>query len=173
MQGGIYFNIRSDDAKPCILVIIGVTEQGRREFIAIEDGYRESEQNWSELLLRIKAQGMRDAPQLAIGGGALGFLNALSKVFPKTVHQRCWVHKTANVHNKLPKVTQPKANRHCMKSGWHRSRRMPTRPLTLLSPRILQNFQRQWRSGERQRWDVGFLWFSSSALATYTNIKPY
>ena len=105
---GVYFNIRSDDAKQCILVIIGVTEQGRKEFIAIEDGYRESEQSWSELLLRIKAQGMRHSPQLAIGDGALGFWNALSKVFPKTVHQRCWVHKTANVLNKLPKLVQPK-----------------------------------------------------------------
>lgn len=106
---GVYFNVRSDDARQCILVIIGVTEHGRKEFIAIEDGYRESEQSWSELLLRIKAQGLIHAPQLAVGDGALGFWNALKKVFPKTVHQRCWVHKTANVLNKLPKVVQPKA----------------------------------------------------------------
>lgn len=105
---GVYFNIRSDHAKQCILVIIGVTEQGRKEFIAIEDGYRESEQSWSELLLRIKAQGLRHPPELAVGDGALGFWKALRKVFPKTVHQRCWVHKTANVLNKLPKVVQPK-----------------------------------------------------------------
>ena len=105
---GVYFNIRSDDARQCILVIIGVTEHGRKEFIAIEDGYRESEQSWSELLLRIKAQGFNHFPQLAVGDGALGFWKALRKVFPKTVHQRCWVHKTANVLNKLPKVVQPK-----------------------------------------------------------------
>lgn len=105
---GVYFNIRSDDAKQCILVIIGVTEQGRKEFIAIEDGYRESEQSWSELLLRLKAQGLRYSPELAVGDGALGFWNALSKVFPQTVHQRCWVHKPANVLNKLPKSIQPK-----------------------------------------------------------------
>ena len=105
---GVYFNIRSDNAKQCILVIIGVTEQGRKEFIAIEDGYRESEQSWSELLLRIKAQGLRHPPELAVGDGALGFWKALRKVFPKTVHQRCWVHKTANVLNKLPKAVQPK-----------------------------------------------------------------
>ena len=105
---GVYFNIRSDDARQCILVIIGVTEQGRKEFIAIEDGYRESEQSWSELLLRIKAQGLKHSPELAVGDGALGFWKALSKVFPKTKHQRCWVHKTANVLNKLPKVVQPK-----------------------------------------------------------------
>lgn len=105
---GVYFNIRSDDAKQCILVIIGVTEHGRKEFIAIEDGYRESDQSWTELLLRIKAQGLKHPPKLAVGDGALGFWKALSKVYPETVHQRCWVHKTANVLNKLPKLIQPK-----------------------------------------------------------------
>jgi transposase-like protein len=105
---GVYFNIRSDDNKQCILVVIGVTEHGRKEFIAIEDGYRESEQSWTELLLRIKAQGLIIPPELAVGDGALGFWKALRKVFPKTRHQRCWVHKTANVLNKLPKSIQPK-----------------------------------------------------------------
>jgi transposase-like protein len=105
---GVYFNIRGDDARQCILVIIGVTEQGQKEFVAIEDGYRESEQSWSELLLRIKAQGLGHAPQLAVCDGALGFWKALSKIFPQTVHQRCWVHKTANVLNKVPKLVQPK-----------------------------------------------------------------
>ena len=119
---GVYFNIRSDDARQCILVIIGVTEQGRKEFIAIEDGYRESEQSWSELLLRIKAQGLSHSPELAIGDGALGFWKALSKVFPKTKHQRCWVHKTANVLNKLPKAVQPKA-----KQALHEIWMAPTR----------------------------------------------
>ena len=106
---GVYFNIRSETDRQCMLVIIGVTEKGRKEFIAIEDGYRESEQSWSELLLRIKAQGLRYAPELAVGDGAMGFWSALRKVYPKTVHQRCWVHKTANVLNKLPKSIQPKA----------------------------------------------------------------
>jgi putative transposase len=119
---GVYFNIRSDDARQCILVIIGVTEQGRKEFIAIEDGYRESEQSWSELLLRIKAQGLSHSPKLGIGDGALGFWKALSKVFPKTKHQRCWVHKTANVLNKLPKAVQPK-----VKQALHEVWMAPTR----------------------------------------------
>lgn len=105
---GVYFKVRSDNAKQCILVIIGVTEQGRKEFVAIEDGYRESEQSWSELLLRIKGQGLNHAPKLAVGDGALGFWQALSKVYPQTVHQRCWVHKTANVLNKVSKLVQPK-----------------------------------------------------------------
>ena len=84
-----------------------VTELGKKEFIAIEDGYRESEQSWSELL-RIKAQGLNQSPKLAVGDGALGFWKAMNKVFPKTKHQRCWVHKTANVLNKLPKMVQPR-----------------------------------------------------------------
>lgn len=119
---GVYFNIRSDDAKQCILVIIGVTELGKKEFIAIEDGYRESEQSWSELLLRIKAQGLSQSPKLAIGDGALGFWKAMNKVFPKTKHQRCWVHKTANVLNKLPKMVQPK-----VKQALHEIWMAPTR----------------------------------------------
>jgi len=105
---GVYFNIRSDDARQCILVIVGVTEQGRKEFVAIEDGYRESEQSWTELLLRLRAQGLKQGPKLAIGDGALGFWKAIDKVYPDARHQRCWVHKTANVLNKLPKIVQPK-----------------------------------------------------------------
>jgi len=105
---GIYFNIRSDDARQCILVIVGVTEQGQKEFVAIEDGYRESEQSWTEVLLRLKAQGLKHGPKLAVGDGALGFWKAMNKVYPDTRHQRCWVHKTANVLNKLPKIVQPK-----------------------------------------------------------------
>lgn len=119
---GVYFNIRSDDAKQCILVIIGVTEDGRKEFIAIEDGYRESEQSWIELLLRIKNQGLKHSPKLAIGDGALGFWKALRKVYPATEHQRCWVHKTANVLNKLPKILQPK-----VKQALHQIWMAPTR----------------------------------------------
>ncbi len=119
---GVYFNIRSEDAKQCILVIIGVTEDGRKEFVAIEDGYRESEQSWSELLLRIKSQGLKSPPKLAIGDGALGFWKALRKVYPKTEHQRCWVHKTANVLNKLPKILQPK-----VKQALHQIWMAPTR----------------------------------------------
>ena len=108
---GIYFNIRSDDAKQCILVIIGVTGQGRKEFLAIVDGYRESEQSWTEVLLDLKARGFRP-PRLAIGDGALGFWKALRKIFSQTRSQRCWVHKTANILNKLPKHSQAKAKQY-------------------------------------------------------------
>lgn len=109
---GIYFNVRSDDARQCILVIIGVTTQGKKEFIAIEGGYRESEQSWTELLVDLKSRGFKP-PKLAVGDGALGFWKASDKVLGKTTRsQRCWVHKTANILNKLPKHSQAKAKQH-------------------------------------------------------------
>lgn len=93
----------------CLLVIIGVTEHGCKELVAVEDGYRESEASWSELLVGgLRERGLLKGPKLATGDGASGFWKALSKVFPATRHQRCWVHKTANVLNKLPKSVQPK-----------------------------------------------------------------
>ena len=106
---GVYFNIRGDEARQCILVIVGVDEHGHKEFVAIEDGYRESEQSWLEVLNSLKQRGLQVAPKLAIGDGALGFWKALSKAYGETRHQRCWVHKTANVLNKLPKGVQAKA----------------------------------------------------------------
>ncbi len=104
---GVYSNVRMDD-KLCLLVIIGVTEHGRKELVAVEDGYRESEKSWNELLTGLRQRGLERAPKLATGDGALSFWSALAKVYPDTRHQRCWVHKTANVLNKLPKVMQPK-----------------------------------------------------------------
>jgi len=104
---GIYSNVRLDE-KLCLLVIIGVTEHGHKELIAVEDGMRESEASWLELLTGLRERGLRQGPKLAIGDGALGFWKALGKVYPGTEHQRCWVHKTANVLNKLPKSMQPK-----------------------------------------------------------------
>ena len=109
---GIYFNVRLEDKanqRQCILVLMGATAQGKKELIAIADGYRESEQSWKELLLQIKDRGLEIDPKLAIGDGALGFWAAVRKVFPSVAEQRCWVHKTANVLNKLPKGLQGKA----------------------------------------------------------------
>jgi transposase-like protein len=108
---GIHAKVRlEDDAnkKQCILVLMGATADGKKELIAVIDGYRESEQSWSELLLSLKQRGLREAPKIAVGDGALGFWAALRKI-PDTVEQRCWVHKTANVLNKMPKSVQPKA----------------------------------------------------------------
>ena len=109
---GIHAKVRlEDDAnkKQCLLVLMGATPEGEKELIAVLDGYRESEQSWSELLLDLKQRGLAISPKIAVGDGALGFWAALRKVFPATREQRCWVHKTANVLNKLPKSVQPKA----------------------------------------------------------------
>lgn len=106
---GVYFNVRMDQHAPCILVIIGATKEGRKELVAIEDGYRESAQSWRKILLDLKRRGLTTAPRLAVGDGALGFWKALHEVYGSTRPQRCWVHKTANVLNALPKSQQPKA----------------------------------------------------------------
>jgi len=104
---GVYSGLRSEDAKLCALVIIGVNERGEKQFLAIEDGVRESTQSWREILLQLKARGM-NAPKLGIGDGAMGFWAALDEVYPDTRHQRCWMHKTGNVLNCVPKSIQPK-----------------------------------------------------------------
>jgi putative transposase len=106
---GVHFNIRLEEDRQCILVLMGATADGKKELIAVSDGYRESEQSWKALLLDCQSRGLTVAPTLAIGDGALGFWKALRQVFPSTKEQRCWVHKTANVLDKLPKGVQPKA----------------------------------------------------------------
>ena len=105
---GIYSGLRSDDVKLCALVVIGVNKHGQKRFLALEDGVRESTQSWRELLLGLKSRGM-NVPKLAVSDGAVGLWSALDEIYPDTRHQRCWVHKTANVLNALPKSSQPKA----------------------------------------------------------------
>ena len=107
---GVYFNIRAEAERPCLLVIIGVRADGTKELVGLDDGVRESEQSWTELLVHLRdRQNLRQGPWLAVGDGGLGFWKALTKVYGATRHQRCWVHKTANVLNKLPKGSQAKA----------------------------------------------------------------
>jgi transposase-like protein len=106
---GVHFNIRLEEDRQCILVLMGATADGRKELIAVVDGFRESEQSWRALLLDVKSRGLVVDPKLATGDGALGFWKAIAQVYPKTREQRCWVHKTANVLDKLPKRLQPEA----------------------------------------------------------------
>lgn len=108
---GIYFNVRLDRERPCMLVIIGALEDGTKELVAVWDGTRESKISWLEVLRDLKIRGLRDMPKLAIGDGALGFWAALEEEFSGVREQRCWVHKTANVLDKLPKSTQPYAKK--------------------------------------------------------------
>jgi transposase-like protein len=100
---GVHFNIRLEEDRQCILVLLGATADGHKELIAVVDGYRESEQSWKALLLEVKSRGLVVDPKLATGDGALGFWKALPQVYPTTREQRCWVHKTANVLDSLPK----------------------------------------------------------------------
>ena len=105
---GIYSGLRGEQTKLCSLVVIGVNERGHKQFLAIEDGVRESTQSWREVLLKLKSRGM-NIPELAIGDGAMGFWAALEEVYPESRQQRCWMHKTLNILNCLPKSVQPKA----------------------------------------------------------------
>lgn len=107
---GIYCNVRMED-RQCLLVVIGATKDGKKELIAIDSGLRESELSWTELLLDLKRRGLEQGPELAVGDGALGFWKALAKVYYNCRWQRCWVHKTANILNKLPKSLQAKAKK--------------------------------------------------------------
>ena len=108
---GIYLEARLEDQAQCILVIIGATPEGKKELVGFADGVRESAESWRDLLLDLKRRGLSTAPQLAVADGALGFWKALGEIWPTTREQRCWVHKTANVLNKLPKSLHGKAKR--------------------------------------------------------------
>ena len=108
---GIHVQARLEGAAQCLLVIIGATPEGKKELVGLIDGVRESAQSWRELLLDLKRRGLAIGPELAVADGALGFWQAVEEVWPKTRGQRCWVHKTANVLNKLPKSQQAKAKR--------------------------------------------------------------
>jgi transposase-like protein len=117
----VHFNVRLEDERLAALVIVGARPDGTKEVLAIEDGYRESKESWLAVLRDLKARGMR-APALAIGDGALGFWTALREVFVETREERCWVHKIANVLDKMPKSVQPKA-----KARLHEAMNAPSR----------------------------------------------
>ena len=108
---GIHVQARLEDDAQCLLVIIGATPEGKKELVGLIDGVRESTQSWRELLLDLKRRGLAIGPELSVADGALGFWQAVEEVWPKTRGQRCWVHKTANILNKLPKSLQSKAKR--------------------------------------------------------------
>jgi putative transposase len=137
---GVYFETRLENARHCILVIIGADAQGHKELVGLWDGYRESEQSWIELLLDLQSHGLEHGPALAIGDGALGFWKALRQVYGQTRWQRCWVHKTANVLDKLPKDLQPQAK---------------------------QRLQAIWMAPDRQRAELAFDLFIATYEAKY------
>jgi putative transposase len=137
---GVYLETRLEDTRHCILVLIGADAKGQKELVGLWDGYRESEQSWKELLLDLKSRGLAHGPTLAIGDGALGFWKALRQVYGQTRWQRCWVHKTANVLDKLPKDLQPQAK---------------------------QRLQAIWMAPDRQRAAIAFDLFIATYEAKY------
>ena len=138
---GVYLETRLEDTRHCLLVIIGADASGQKELVGLWDGYRESEQSWKDLLLDLKSRGLTQAPALAIGDGALGFWKALRQVYGQTRGQRYWVHKTANVLDKLPKDLQPQAK---------------------------QRLQAIWMAPDRQRAAIALALFIATYEATYT-----
>ena len=106
---GIYFNVRLETDRQCLLVIIGAHPDGTKELLAVEDGFRESAASWRSVLRQLKQRGLTQGPTVAVGDGALGFWASLAEEFPQTRPQLCWVHKTANVLDKLPQSLQAKA----------------------------------------------------------------
>jgi putative transposase len=107
----IYFNVRLGEDCPCLLVIIGALANGKKEVVATHDGVRESKLSWKTVLQELKSRGLKRSPKLSVGNGALGFWRALEEEFPACEHQRCWVHKTANILDKMAKSIQPDAKR--------------------------------------------------------------
>jgi putative transposase len=134
---GIHVNVRLDEEKSCILVVMGADSTGKKELLAVSDGYRESKASWREILLDLKRRGLKVGPKLAVGDGALGFWAALREVFADCREQRCWVHKTANVLDKMPKSVQGKA-----KSMLHEMWQAPTKEKALAA---YEHFLLSWR----------------------------
>lgn len=108
---GIYFNVRLSKDRPCMLVLMGASENGKKELVAIWDGERESKASWLAVLRDLKRRGLKEGPRAAAGDGALGFWAAIEEAFPGAREQRCWVHKTANILDKMPKRVQPDAKK--------------------------------------------------------------
>jgi transposase-like protein len=133
---GIHFNVRLDEERSCILVVMGANESGRKELLTVSDGYAESKASWREILLDLKRRGLEMGPTLAVGDGALGFWAALREVYPGCREQRCWVHKTANVLDKMPKSVQGKA-----KGMLHEMWQAPTKEKALAA---YEHFMSSW-----------------------------
>ena len=139
----LYFEARLEAAKQCMLVIMGADVTGKKELVGLWDGYRESEQSWKEVLLDLKQHGLAQGPSLAIGDGALGFWKAMRQVYGETRRQRCWVHKTANVLNYLPKGKQKQAKQHLHNIWMAESQKEEKRRLITLSQPMRRSIPRR------------------------------
>ncbi|MGG2141013.1 IS256 family transposase [Symbiopectobacterium sp. RP] len=169
---GIYSHVRQDD-RLCLLVIIGVTEHGRKELVVVEDGYRELEANWVELLNGLRARDLTVSPKLATGDGALGFWNAMAKIFPDTQHQHCWVHKTANVLASLPKAMQPKVKAELREVWLAESRDAANEAFDVLLARFSAKYPAAMKKLEKAREELlAFYDFPSEHWASIRTTNP-
>src|SRR5712664_2852073 len=171
---GVYFNVRLDEERSCVLVLIGATEDGNKELLAVVDGYRESAQSWRELLGQLKRMGLSSAPKLAIGDGSLGFWVALEEEYGQVAQQRCWVHKTLNILDKMPKSVQGKA-----KQLIHEMYLSPTRKSALAAyDQFISSYQLKFPKAceclEKDK-EVLFTFydFPARALAAFTDHQPH
>ena len=171
---GIYFNVRLEEDQPCLLVIVGALSDGSKEVVSIYDGHRESKTSWSEVLNDLKRRGLSRAPSLAIGDGALGFWAAMEELFPETKTQRCWVHKSANVLDKMPKSVQSHA-----KGMLHEMYMAPTKESALKAfDSFVTLYEGKYpKACECLRKDKEALFcfydFSADSLVAYSNNQPY
>ncbi len=148
---GIYLRCRMEEDRQCFLVLLGATASGRKELLGFQTGFRESGQSWRELLEDLRGRGLRAPPRLAVGDGALGFWKALERVFPGTAHQRCWVHKTANVLNALPKSRQKNAKLDLRQIWMASDRREAERALRTFSAKYRAKYPKAVRCLEKDR----------------------
>jgi len=154
---GIHVNVRLEDQenqRQCILVLMGATEEGQKELIAVVDGYRESEASWTELLADVKTRGLRLDPQLAVGDGALGFWAALRKAYPKTREQRCWFHKSGNVLNNMPKGVQTRAKESIHEIWMAETREAANRAFDLFGEKYGAKYQKAWECLKKDRTEL-------------------
>ena len=171
---GVYFNVRLDEERSCVLVLIGATEDGTKELLAVVDGYRESTQSWRELLGQLKRLGLTSAPKLAIGDGSLGFWIALQEEYGPVAQQRCWVHKTANILDKMPKSVQGKA-----KQLIHEMYLAPTRKAALAAyDQFISSYQAKYPKATEclekdKEWLLTFYNFPAPALAPFAHHQSH
>ena len=171
---GIHVQARLEDAAACLLVIIGATPEGKKELVGLIDGVRESAQSWKDLLLDLKRRGLAEAPKLAVADGALGFWQAIEDVWPQSRGQRCWVHKTANVLNKLPKSQQSKAKRALQEIWMARNQKGCIRGARCLRRDLGRQIRQGGRvSRQRSRCATGLLRLPGQALETFAHEQRY
>ena len=169
---GVYLQARMEAQGECMLVLIGATPEGKKELVGFQVGMRESAQSWRELLVDLKARGLTIAPELATGDGALGFWKALDEVSPTTRHQRCRVHKTANVLNKLALSVQPAMKADLREIYWRRTGRRPRRQSTSLPRNTGQIRQGGRLPGQGPRRAADLLRLPGRALGSPAHLQP-